>query len=221
MTRKFRSIFLGDNITVGDGDLQACGWSSRLLRISASAESPLHCYNLGVGGGTASQLPKRCYREAVTRLSGKAYDGLVLTIGINAAIASASQNTEFLETEANIANLTQLLRAMRSFTPTIAIEPKPIRIEFSPDGRLLGPIVLEHLNNCRGSFKTMAMRAGVDFLEIGNILQTEDTFQAELLINNCLHPARMDIIILPLSSLNSSLWDSFLSLTAQCEGVVQ
>lgn len=188
-TRKLCIAFLGDSITVGDGDAQATGWPSRLMAATSPNPAKMHCYNLGIGGNLIADVAARCRAELSTRLTGRDGAGTVIMIGVNDALrASATTNTISLDKDALSQNLTQIINAGQAYGPTIVIEPTPVLPDLVRDDGGIGEVILAKLVEVNAVLRKVCATFEVPLILQTDALSKDFEFVSALTLGDGLHP---------------------------------
>ncbi len=188
-TPKLRIAFLGDSITVGDGDALACGWPSRLLADTAPQPGRAHCYNLGVGGDRISDVQARCEAELAGRLTGKAGTGVALMTGVNDALkAAATSSFLYLEPDQISLRVRKIVQAAKLFGPVIVIEPTPVLPSLIREDGGRGDRVLELLQTINDLTQNACRAENVPLVKLTNDLINDEVFGASLCAGDGLHP---------------------------------
>ena len=131
---KLRLVFLGDSITVGDGDSKAKGWPARLCAMTSSHPTLTQCYNLGIGGDRIEGLAHRVQSELAVRLAGRTGRGAAIMIGVNDAIRAAATTEQIpLDFDALATNFRHTLREAKNYGPVLIIEPTPVSMTLVRD----------------------------------------------------------------------------------------
>lgn len=78
-----RVCFLGDSLTLGQGDSTGLGWPGRVLAAALAQGRALTAYNLGIRGQTAGQIAARAKAETDERLAFGDRQAVVFSFGAN------------------------------------------------------------------------------------------------------------------------------------------
>lgn len=190
VSSKLRLAFLGDSITVGDGDKQARGWPSRICETTSPIPEKTHCYNLGVGGDRIVDLAGRIGSELKARLTGRTGRGVIIMIGLNDALrASAITNRIPLEPNRIKIDLTKILKEAKSYGAIQIVEPTPVLPEFENEDGVKGKVVLQHLVHINQLLLSVCEAEDIPLLSLTEKLQTDPEFITALRSGDGLHPA--------------------------------
>lgn len=208
---KLRIAFVGDSITVGDGDSQARGWPSRLCESSSPMPTKTHCYNLGVGGDLISNLAHRIEPELKSRLTDKEGRGVVVMIGVNDALRSAAQTNSIpIERDSIKTDLLHIVSQAKSYGPCLVVEPAPVLPEFEHRDGINGSVVLQQLDQINILLRSVCDDLGVALLSLTNSLQLDTKFQQALRKGDGLHPQDAGYELIADYIKASSEWGEFL-----------
>lgn len=210
---KLRLAFLGDSITVGDGDTQARGWPSRLCQSSSPMPTKMQCYNLGVGGDLITDLARRIEPELNSRLANKEGRGVVIMIGINDALrAAAESNKTPLELETIKAGIAHIMTQAKGYAAVLAVEPAPVLPEFEHRDGIKGAVVLQHLAQINKLLVSVCNALDIPFLSLTNNLLSDSAYIKALHDGDGLHPHDIgyDRIASHISA--STQWGQFLTI---------
>lgn len=212
---KLRLAFLGDSITVGDGDAQARGWPSRLCEASRSTPEKKHCYNLGVGGDRVADLASRSASELKARFEGRNGRGTVIMIGVNDALrAAAKLRAIALEPALIEAHLNSIIADAQRYGAVLLVEPTPVLPEFQNADGIDGKAVLTHLKMINQILALVCQAQGVALLGLTNELQADPEFSNALREGDGLHPTDAGFDCIAKHILASPAWSVFLELAA-------
>jgi acyl-CoA thioesterase-1 len=78
-----RACFLGDSLTLGQGDDTGLGWPGRVFAQARASGHVLTLYNLGVRGDTAAQIAARARSETEARFRSGDRKAVVFSFGAN------------------------------------------------------------------------------------------------------------------------------------------
>ena len=210
---KLRLAFLGDSITVGDGDTQARGWPSRLCQVSSPMPTKMQCYNLGVGGDLIKDLARRIAPELDSRLANKEGRGVVIMIGINDALRAAAKiNRSPLELCSIKADLVHVILHAQGYGAVLVVEPAPVLPELELRDGICGDVVLQQLGQINKLLASVCENLSIPFLSLTNNLLSEPAFVGALRDGDGLHPHDVGYDCIA-SHINASMeWGEFLNL---------
>lgn len=212
-SRKLCIAFLGDSITVGDGDARATGWPARLMAATSPNPARMHCYNLGIGGNLIADVAKRCQSELAARLTGRDGAGTALMIGVNDALrASATVNTVPLDKSALSQNLSQIIRAGQLYGPVVVIEPTPVLPSLVRDDGGTGEVILMKLKEVNSILGDVCASLNAPLILQSDALTRHQAFSSALERGDGLHPTAAGYDILAGNIAESPIWSKFLSL---------
>jgi len=122
MATETRVVFIGDELTAGQGDPRGQGWPGRVV---ARTEPPatLTAYALAVPGETTAALANRWEPEAVRRFNPDGPNRLVVGLGWSDFEAGVSVARARL----NLANILDKAASLK--VPTMVVGPPPRRAE--------------------------------------------------------------------------------------------
>lgn len=208
---RLRLVFLGDSITVGDGDTAAMGWPARLCARTAPRPRLTQCYNLGIGGDRVSDVAARAVDELAVRLEGRTGCGVVLMIGVNDAIlaASSADHAPLIEAEVK-AHLHAILGATKPHGPVLVIQPAPVTPSFAHWGGGTGADVMAHVARINAWTLEIAETAGVPCVPLTDALSADPGFTAALGAGDELHPTDEGYDIIAAHIARSPFWSAFL-----------
>ncbi len=210
---KLRLAFVGDSITVGDGDSQARGWPSRLCELGSPIPAKTQCYNLGVGGDLVSDVAGRVAPELKSRLAGKEGRGVVIMIGVNNALRAAAQiNTMPLELDSITADLESTLTQAQSYGALLVVEPAPVLPEFVHRDGIKGAVVLQHLVTINELLALACENMGIPFLRLTSKLLSDLVYTQALRDGDGLHPHDRGYDRIAGHILLSTEWTEFLQI---------
>ena len=215
LPEKLRLAFLGDSITIGDGDAMARGWPSRLCEISQSNPENIQCYNLGVGGDTVSDLEARASSELSARFAGRNGRGTVVMIGVNDALRAAAE-VERIPLELNVmkSQLTNILGEAQRYGAVLVVEMAPVLSDLESAGGVRGSVVLKHIEQINGSLKAVCESMNVPLVKLTKELQANPNFIKALEDGDGLHPCAEGHDLIARSINESPLWSIFLQAAA-------
>lgn len=212
---KLRLAFLGDSITVGDGDWQARGWPSRLCEASRSIPEKKHCYNLGVGGDRIANLASRASSELSARFEGRNGRGVVIMIGVNDALrAAAIRNTIALDLVSIEADLNSILNNAKRYGAVLVVEPTPVLPEFQHADGMDGKAVMAYLDVINQLLASVCKAQDVTLIGLTKTLQTDQLFIKALQNGDGLHPNDAGFDCIAKHLLGSPEWSAFLEAAA-------
>ena len=216
LPEKLRLAFLGDSITIGDGDALARGWPSRLCEISQSNPENIQCYNLGVGGDTVSDLQARASSELSARFTGRDGRGTVVMIGVNDAIR-ASAEVERIPIELNVmeSQLTRILGEAQFYGAVLVVEMAPVLSDLQRAGGVRGPVVLKYIEQINSLLKAVCESMNTPLLQLTKELQADLNFSKALEDGDGLHPCSDGYDLIAASINKSPLWSAFLQAAAR------
>ncbi|MEO9898639.1 MAG: GDSL-type esterase/lipase family protein [Paracoccaceae bacterium] len=214
-SRKLCIAFLGDSITVGDGDARGTGWPARLMAATSPNPARMHCYNLGVGGNLIADVAKRCQTELAARLTGRDGAGTALMIGVNDALrASATVNTVPLDKSAISQNLSQIIRAAQLYGPVVVIETAPVLPSLVRDDGGIGEVILMKLSEVNSILGDVCASLNAPLILQSEALSKNSEFSSALERGDGLHPTADGYDVLAGNIADSPIWSKFLSLVA-------
>ena len=216
LPEKLRLAFLGDSITIGDGDALARGWPSRLCEISQSNPENIQCYNLGVGGDTISGLKARASSELGVRFAGRDGRGTVVMIGVNDALRAAAEVGKVpIEMNVMQSQLTNILRDAQVYGAVLVVEMAPVLsdLERADGGR--GSVVLMHIEQINRSLKAVCESMNIPLLKLTQELYVNPKFIKALEDGDGLHPSSDGYDLIAMSINKSPLWSTFLKAAAK------
>ena len=212
---KLRLAFLGDSITVGDGDVQARGWPSRLCEASRSIPEKKHCYNLGVGGDRVADLASRSASELNARFDGRNGRGTVIMIGVNDALRAAAKLRAIAFEPASIeAHLNTVIADAKGYGAVLVVEPTPVLPEFQNADGIDGEEVLMYLRLINKILASVCKAQGVALLGLTKELQADSVFGKALREGDGLHPVDAGFDCITRHILASQAWPVFLEAAA-------
>ena len=216
LPEKLRLAFLGDSITIGDGDALARGWPSRLCEISQSNPENIQCYNLGVGGDTVSDLEARASSELRARFAGRDGRGTVVMIGVNDALRAAAEIERIpLEPKVLKSQLTNILGEAQSYGAVLVVEMAPVLLDLERADGVRGSVVLEHIKQINKSLKTVCESMNIPLLTLTEELQEDPNFIKALENGDGLHPCSDGHDLIAKSINKSPFWPIFLQAAAR------
>ena len=216
LPEKLRLAFLGDSITIGDGDALARGWPSRLCEISQSNPENIQCYNLGVGGDTVSDLEARASSELRARFAGRDGRGTVVMIGVNDALRAAAEIERIpLEPKVLKSQLTNILGEAQSYGAVLVVEMAPVLLDLERADGVRGSVVLEHIKQINKSLKTVCESMNIPLLTLTEELQEDPNFIKALENGDGLHPCSDGHDLIATSINKSPMWTNFLQAAAR------
>lgn len=187
-TPKLRIAFLGDSITLGDGDVEARGWPSRFLAVAVVPPRRAQCYNLGVGGEGLHDLGRRWRGETHARLAGRTGCGVMIMIGVNDALrATRTHSAIALDIGAWQAALTSLVSQLQDHVPVCLIGPAPVHDALRRDDGARGTAVNDLLTRLEDAVQATARTRNTPFVAMGP-LRLDEGFQSALKASDMLHP---------------------------------
>lgn len=204
---KLRILFLGDSITVGDGDQEACGWPSRLLAQTVVPPLKAQCYNLGIGGDRISDLQARWRAEVTSRVAGRPGCGAVLMIGVNDAIRAAKEGGPF-DFDAWTARFTGILDDLSKRVPVFVATPVPVHPTLRREGAT-GELVDQHLEGLCQRTLQAAQALDLAFCDL-RLLKKDAAFMGDLAAADQLHPSSIGYARIAATIADEPSWTTFL-----------
>lgn len=209
---KLRLVFLGDSITVGDGDIKSQGWPARLCAQTSPHPTLTQCYNLGIGGDSIENLAHRTRSELAVRLAERTGRGVAIMIGVNDAIRAAALTNKIpLNVDGMTANIRDILRVAKSYGPVLVIKPAPVATAYVSKDGATGSGVMSQLRQINELLETVSASEGVPILALTDALEQDGGFMAALAAGDELHPAAEGYEIIAHHIARSSLWADFLA----------
>lgn len=185
---KLRIAFLGDSITLGDGDAEARGWPSRLLAHTIKPPLRAQCYNLGVGGDRLTDITGRWRHDLHTRLAGNSGCGVVIMIGVNDALCAARTNDPLpLDHSDWGAQLTEMVRSIAARLPVLLIGPAPVHEDLARGDGTCAKTVNNHVAQLDTEVRKAASTCGTFFVTMLPLAR-DRRFQTALAAVDGLHP---------------------------------
>lgn len=118
-------LFLGDSFVAGVGDATALGWTGRLLASTHRPDRDVTGYVLGVRRQTSDDVLDRWEREADVRLPGVGVGALVVSFGVNDAMAEDGRRR--VPEDRTVDNLARLVeRARTRGLAVLVVGPPPV-----------------------------------------------------------------------------------------------
>lgn len=214
---KLRIAFLGDSITVGDGDAAARGWPSRLMALTSPTDGQTQCYNLGVGGDRIADVKARCASELAARLTGKEGTGVVVMIGINDALRAAAKDNCIPLDKAKIAtDFAFILQTAKQYGPVIVVEPAPVLPDLKRGDGGMGSQIMSRLAEILIITDAVCAAHNTPIVHTLNKLIEDTSFIDSLGAGDGLHPTAKGYDRLADVVLLNELWAQFLD---QCRSL--
>lgn len=208
---KLRIAFLGDSITVGDGDEEARGWPSRLMELTSPNTGKMHCYNLGVGGDRISDVKARCASELAARLARKEATAVVIMIGINDAVrAAATDGCIPLDKKQLASDFSSILQTAQRYGPVIALEPAPLLASLRREDGGRGTNIMEKLRVVRAIINDACVSHDTPLIPLTDSLHHDRAFSTSLANGDGLHPTSKGYERIAHFANTSSAWSNFL-----------
>lgn len=213
---KLRILFIGDSITVGDGDREARGWPSRLLAQTVTPPLKAQCYNLGIGGDRLCDVERRWRAEVQTRVAGRANCGAVIMIGVNDAIRAAA-TVEPLDLNAWMARFADLIDALSSHVPLFVVTPAPVHETLSRDDGASGAVVGQTLQDLTDRMIDLARSRHLPCCDLSRLID-DPAFMNDLAAQDQLHPSGIGYSRIAQTIAGEASWAAFLQ---QCQNATE
>lgn len=171
--------FFGDSFTAGKGDDECLGWVGRVVARARDGGWDVGGYNLGIVGNTSDDIARRWRDEAEARLSDNRDGRLVFAFGTNDCLSGGDGPSVRVPEDRVLCNAGQILRAAKSWHPTLMIGPLPVGDDPIADARI------EALSDSLGD---LCRSLGVPFLPMFRAMADCGDWTREAALGDGSHP---------------------------------
>jgi acyl-CoA thioesterase I len=168
---EMRICFVGDSITLGQGDTESLGWPGRLGLRAMKNGHDITCYNLGIRGDTSTDIAMRWRMECERRLPGGASCGIVFMFGIN-DMAVQDDEAERVPMTTSLGNATAILSNAVKRYRCLWIGPTPVRKSVALKAPHLGATYeFDRQRNAdlNAAYRDLALKIQVPFLDLHSL----------------------------------------------------
>jgi acyl-CoA thioesterase I len=167
-----RLIAFGDSMVAGAGDPDHLGWVGRAI----AGRRNITLYNLGIRRETSGDIAKRWHAEALPRMTADEPMRIVFSFGVNDAhLVNGVLRVSEVE---SLKNAHAMLTNASKLCPVLMVGPPPV----------VNPGVCARLEVLNESFKALAARLRVPFVDVLRPLMADGIFQTEAVAWDGTHP---------------------------------
>ena len=187
---EMRICFVGDSITVGQGDTQCMGWPGRLCLLATKNGHDITGYNLGIRGDTSTDIARRWRMETDRRLPKGANCGIVFMFGIN-DMAIQDDDGERVSISTSLGNATAILSKAAKRHRCLWIGPTPVGKSVTlkaPHLAATYEFARQRNASLNAAYRDLALKIQVPFLDLHSLLSTSREWRDVLDSGDGVHP---------------------------------
>lgn len=188
--REIRICFVGDSITLGQGDTQGLGWPGRLCLQAKQSGHDITGYNLGIRGDTSTEIAGRWRLECDRRLPKGTNGGIIFMFGVN-DMAIQNNEGERVPMQSAIKNATAILSKAAKRHRCLWIGPTPVGKSVTlkaPHLAATYEFARQRNASLNAAYQELALKIQVPFLDLHNLLSTSREWRDVLDSGDGVHP---------------------------------